>query len=135
FARAAEQFHLRDTARQSIESLKRRILKVNKLRDTRILEMSVTLPDPQLAQKLVEFLAEETVNSSRKESLASDSEFIDEARNQLSQARNRLERAKKASAESGAGGSVEGLRTDVDASTELLAKLRQQLVSAEVEVA
>jgi capsular polysaccharide biosynthesis protein len=135
FARAAEQFHLRDTARQSIESLKRRILKVNKLRDTRILEMSVTLTDPKLAQKLVEFLAEETVNSSRKESLASDSELIEEARNQLSQARKRLEAAKKVSAENGAGEAVEGLRTDVDASMELLVKLRQQLVNAETDVA
>jgi polysaccharide biosynthesis transport protein len=134
FSRAAEQFHLRDGSAQSIESLKRRVLKVNKLRDTRILEISVTLPDPKLAQQFVRFLAEETVSSSRTESLASDSELIEETRTQLEQARNRLESAKKARAET-AGDSVEALRAEVDDSTDMLAKMRQQLVDAEADVA
>ena len=47
FLRAAEQFHLRDHDGSPIESLKRRVLKVDKLRDTRALQISVTLPDPQ----------------------------------------------------------------------------------------
>jgi uncharacterized protein involved in exopolysaccharide biosynthesis len=134
FARAAEQFHLREGATQAIESLKHRVLKVNKLRDTRILEISVTLPDPKLAQQLAQFLAEQTVNSSQNASLTSDSELVEVMFKQLEQARNRLEIAKKKSAEI-AGDSVDALRTDVDASTDLLAKMRQQLVNAETDVA
>src|SRR5579862_5870415 len=41
FLRAASQFHLRDQG-SPIESLKQRVLKVDKLRDTRALEISVT---------------------------------------------------------------------------------------------
>lgn len=134
FERAALQFHLRDTPTQTIEGLKRRILKVNKPRDTRILEISITLPDPKLAQQLAEFVAEQTVTSSRNATVTSDSELVQEASRQWEQARRRLEIAKKRSAEV-AGDSVDALRTDVDATTELLAKMRQQLVDAQADVA
>ena len=43
FVRAAARFHLRDRDASPIESLKRRVLKVDKLRDTRALQISVTL--------------------------------------------------------------------------------------------
>ena len=46
-----------------IESLKRRVLKVQIVRNTRILEISVTLPDAQKAQALAAFLAEATVET------------------------------------------------------------------------
>lgn len=134
FARAVERFHLRDDGTQAIESLKRRVLKVNKLRDTRILEISVTLPDPKLAQQVVQFLTEETVNGSRNATLTSDNELVEETGKQLEQARTRLENAREKSAEI-AGDPVEPLRGDVDASTDLLAKMRQQLIDAQGDVA
>src|ERR1700687_3318466 len=48
FARAAEKFHLQEAGGlRPIESLKRGVLKVSKLRDTKIMEISVTLKDPK----------------------------------------------------------------------------------------
>src|ERR1700691_3299127 len=56
FARAADKFHLQETgvASRPIESLKRGVLKVSKLRDMKIMEISVTLPAPKLAQSVAQ---------------------------------------------------------------------------------
>jgi uncharacterized protein involved in exopolysaccharide biosynthesis len=54
FAGAVEHFHLSSVeGARSMESLKQQVLKVTKLRDTKILEISATLADPQLAQQFV----------------------------------------------------------------------------------
>ena len=46
FAKACEKFHLLDgKTGPSLESFKRRVLRVDKLKDTNVLEISVTLPD------------------------------------------------------------------------------------------
>src|ERR1700691_5125434 len=65
FMRAVGQFHLRDQDESPIESLKRRVLKVDKPRDTRVLQLSVTLPDPRTAQAVAQFIAEGAVALSR----------------------------------------------------------------------
>src|SRR5437868_6880951 len=54
FERAIQHFHLADSG--SAQSLKRRVLKVSKVRDTKLLEISATLPDPKLAQNLAQYL-------------------------------------------------------------------------------
>jgi len=60
FAGAVERFHLSsgENAR-SIESLKQQVLKVTKVRDTKILEISAST-EPALAQQFVIYVAEET---------------------------------------------------------------------------
>src|SRR5580704_1623347 len=79
FARAVDRFHLLDPGTsQSIEALKRRVLKVNKLKDTKILEIGATLGDPKLAQGVAQYIAEQTVSTNRQESLASDREVVDQ---------------------------------------------------------
>jgi len=136
FARAAERFHLlRDGSAQSIESLKQGVLKVSKLRDTKILEISVTLPEPKLAQSVVQYLAEETVTMSHNESLAADHDSTDEAQRQVADAQQRLAKAQRAWTAYGAGPSIEALQADIDASVELQTKVRQQLVEAQSDVA
>src|SRR3954447_22522022 len=67
FQKAIERFGLRSGP---IESQKKRVLKVGLLRNTRILEISATLPDAAKAQALAQFLAQATVEMNR--SLASD---------------------------------------------------------------
>src|SRR5688572_31674511 len=47
FRKALDRFKLRDADNGSIEAMKRRVLRVSKLRDTRILELKVTLRDPK----------------------------------------------------------------------------------------
>lgn len=134
FQRAAERFHLQHGS-QTIESLKQRVLKVEKLRDTKILEISATLPEPKLAQQVVQFLAGETVNMSRGENLAEDRELADGAAKQEQDARRRLAQAEKTWSENTISEPVEALRSKIGADVGLLAKLRQDLIDAEADAA
>lgn len=136
FARAAERFHLLANGNESsIESLKKQVLKVAKLRDTRILEISGTLTDPKLAQRLVQYLAEETVNMSRVESAASDRDLVENASKQTAEARVRVEEAQEASAALSATAPTEALQSEIDSSVDLQGKIQQQLVAAEADAA
>jgi uncharacterized protein involved in exopolysaccharide biosynthesis len=136
FARAAERFHLRaDSHPQAIESLKRSVLKVNKPRDTKILEIRATLPDPKQAQSVAEFVADETVAMSRGESLAADNTFVELAQKQLVDADARLQMDRRAWAELTASHPIDSLQGEIEASVELEGKLRQQLVDAQANVA
>lgn len=134
FQQAAERFHLQKGS-QTIESLKQRVLQVAKLRDTKILEISVTLPQPKLAQSVVDFIAGQAVSMSRGENLAGDRDLVEDAIQQEEQARQQLERAEKAWGENAAREPVEALRASIDADVDLLAKLRQDLVEAEADAA
>ncbi|HLJ14501.1 MAG TPA: hypothetical protein VKV15_08405 [Bryobacteraceae bacterium] len=134
FERAAERFHLQKDS-QSIESLKQRVLKVSKLRDTKILEISATLPEPKLAQHLVQFLADETVTMSRSENLAGDHELIEEAQKQEINARQRLDREDKAWRENAMREPVEALQQEIEANVELRTKIRQDLAEAQADAA
>src|SRR5581483_4909990 len=79
FLRALEKFHLRDS--RAPESVKKRILRVSKVRDTKILEISVTLPDARQAQAFAQFLAEETVSLTRSTNLENDNDLLADAEN------------------------------------------------------
>ena len=66
FSRAASRFQLRALeGAQPIENLKKRVLRVGIVRNTRILEIGATVPDARRAQSLAQYLAEETVGLSR----------------------------------------------------------------------
>jgi uncharacterized protein involved in exopolysaccharide biosynthesis len=135
FAKAADVFHLRRDNTQSIESLKRRVLKVTKLRDTKVLEISTTLRDPKLAQSLAQYLATETVNISHAENLASDHDFIDAGAQQASEAQRHLDELEKAWSKLAVNEPVESLESEIDADVSLRGNVEEQLVSAESEVA
>jgi uncharacterized protein involved in exopolysaccharide biosynthesis len=135
FARAVSKFHLQDSSGQPpIETLKKRVLKVSKLRDTKILEIGITLTDPRLAQSCAQFLAEETVSLTREESSASDQELVEVASRQFVQSQERLDRARKMLVESSAGEAVEGIQGEIDTDLELLARLKGQLNEASSDV-
>jgi len=136
FARAVDHFHLlKPGTSQSIESLKARVLKVAKLRDTKILEISATLTDPKTAQNLVHYLADEAVSSSRAESMIADTDFVTKAEKQTADAHLRLEQIQKESAEAAVNAPTEGLQSEVDAAVELQGKVRQQLIAADADLA
>lgn len=134
FVRAAERFHLLQHG-DSIESLKRRILKVSKIRDTKILEISATLADPKEAQSFAQYVADETVNTSRNESLASDRDFISAAEKQAEESRGRLAKDQKDWGLLLVEAPVDTLRAEIDSGIELQSNLRQQLVGAEADAA
>ena len=136
FVGAAEHFHLVGPGgSQAIESLKRGILKVSKIRDTKILEISATLQDPKLAQSFAQYVAEETVSMNRGANLVADREFLDDAEKRAAEAQQRLDQAQKAQANLTATAMIGALQADLDASVELQTRLRQDLVDAEGNVA
>jgi capsular polysaccharide biosynthesis protein len=66
FRQALAQLGLRsEYSGVPIESLKRRMLKVEKPKDEKILEISATLPNKRKAQKLAEYIADQTIAMNR----------------------------------------------------------------------
>lgn len=136
FARAVEKFHLQEPGgARPIESLKRGMLKVTKLRDTKIMEISVTWKDPKLAQSMAEYLAGQTVALSRSESLDADREFTDESEKQAAAAQQRLKQAEQAWTSLSVKEPVDSLEGEMDSNVALAGKLRQDLVDAEANIA
>jgi len=136
FARAAGRFHLLGTSNsQSIESLKRRVLKVTKVRDTKILEISVTLGDPTLAQRMAQFIAEEAVSANRSESRASDQEFVEQASKQAEGAQEQLQSLQQRWSKVVITEPVEALQSEIDADVDLKGKVQQQIVEARAQAA
>jgi uncharacterized protein involved in exopolysaccharide biosynthesis len=136
FAGAVEHFHLASGGdARTIESLKQQVLKVAKIRDTKILEISVTLPEPVLAQQFVNYVAEETVKLSRGESAASDREVIGEAERQFTEARQRLERAEQAWITNSAREPTGALQPRIESDVDLLEKVHQSLMDVRGDIA
>jgi uncharacterized protein involved in exopolysaccharide biosynthesis len=134
FARAMDRFRLQTDSRP-LESLKKQVLKVSKLRDTKILEISVSLTDPVTAQKMVQYLAEETVGLSRNENLESDRDVISELEKQLADSQKTLDGVRKIWTQHASSEPVESLQAEIDGKAELLGKLREQMVGTEADVA
>jgi len=133
FQKALDHLHIRESGEtSSIESLKRRILTVNKLRDTRILEISVRRPDPKQAQAFVQFLAEETVKLSQSLNTAGDSDLLADAERRQESAYEQLRKEQAMASELAAREPLESLQSEIEALVSLKAKLREQLLEAQV---
>jgi capsular polysaccharide biosynthesis protein len=91
FLKACEKFGLLTGANPpAVESLKRRVLRVDKLKDTKVLQISVTLTDPHNAQAVAQYLAEETAALNRSIALDNDRRALGALRAQLEEARTTL---------------------------------------------
>src|SRR5258708_1327852 len=134
FVRAVDRFHLRDeTLSTPVDSLKRRVLKVFKLRDTKLLEISVTLTDPVKAQAMAQFIAEETANLNKSLSRQSDDEFTAEAKRPLAVSLARLNEAEKLmNAEQGRS-PVDSLQSELGGLLELKTRLQRELAEANID--
>jgi polysaccharide biosynthesis transport protein len=136
FQSAIDKFRLRDAeSSKSMESLKRSTLKVSKVKDTKILQISATLADPKQAQALAQFLAEGTVNLSRSTSMATDQDLLDEARVRAGDAQKRLEDEQAAWREFSMQQPYESLRADVDALSGSRARVQLDLADSRAELA
>jgi capsule polysaccharide export protein KpsE/RkpR len=118
-----------------IELIKKRVLKVSVVRNTRILEISATLPDPRKAQALAQFIAESTAGLNQSLSAASDRDLIQGLEAEESQARAKLDGADAAWANLLAAEPVEELQAAISNSSDLRAKLQEQASGAELEIA
>jgi uncharacterized protein involved in exopolysaccharide biosynthesis len=136
FARALEHLHLKEKySGTDLDSLKRRILKVSKPLNTKIIEISATLRDPQKAQALVQYLAEQTRGLNQTLDEESGEEVTKQSRRLLAQAVTRLQNAQKARDEFTRTQAVENLGEEVGNASELKFRVERDLGRAKAELA
>lgn len=133
FARAIERFQLRSGASLPFEKLKRRVLRISVPRNTKVMEIAATLPDPRQAHAVALYLAEETIELNRKTNRAGDDELISEARNQLAEAARRLSVAKQAYVEAARAAGLEGPASSHASAWSAVARQNPQLELARAE--
>ena len=132
FERALSKFKLRpEGGGESIEAIKARSLKVSKLRDTKILEISVTLPDARQAQAMAQFLAEETVRMTSSVSREAGRELVDELDRQAEADRHTLETTQAEWAKTRAQVPVESVRTELESMIGNVYQVKHELYDAE----
>ena len=90
FLDAIEHFKL--PHRMAIDRLKRSVLKVSIPRNTKILEISVTLRDPKPAQALALYIAEQTVRLTRETATETEQDLIRDAQKLWEDARTRMDK-------------------------------------------
>lgn len=134
FQRAAIRFQLVAPG-GAVDSLKRRVLKVTKPRDTRILEVSTTLGDPVKAQALAQYIAEQTVDLNQSLARQSDQDVLQDATRQLDTTSRRVAAAEAAWSSEMTREPIEGLQADLESTVELLARLRRDAREADADVA
>jgi uncharacterized protein involved in exopolysaccharide biosynthesis len=136
FLSAIDHFGLRvQLGSRPVESLKRAVLKVGIVRNTRILEISVTLPDARLSHALALFLAEESVKLNRSLASRTDQDLLQGVERQAADARTRLAEVDSAWAKLLSAEPVEHLQTEIQTTEDLRSNVEQQLLSARLELA
>ncbi len=136
FERAVELFHLRQSnPHASIESLKRKVLDIAKLRDTRILQIAATLSDPQQALAFAQYIATQTVllNHTLNGELQRDS--MQPAEQEFAAAKSVRDRAESEWAAFSASASIDTMQYEMSSLVDLKSRLSRQLMSANVDVA
>jgi uncharacterized protein involved in exopolysaccharide biosynthesis len=136
FQKAIGQFDLRAVLGPGpIESLKKRVLKVDTVRNTRILEIAVTLPDARKAQALAQFLAESTVALNRSMVTESDRDLLQGMDRQEREIRARLEEIETAWARLLSSEPVDDLQSALEQASELRSGVQEKAQSVELEIA
>jgi uncharacterized protein involved in exopolysaccharide biosynthesis len=133
FLKACEKFSLLAGENPaSIESLKRRILRVEKLKDTKVLEISVTLSDAHKAQQVAQYLAEETAALNHSIAVENDRGILGGLRAQLEAARAALTRARAEQARVTAEGKP-ALWQEIRALSDVVQGLEEKSAEARVD--
>ena len=136
FLKAVDRFGLRArSGTGSIESLKKRVLKVGIVRNTRILEIAATMNDPRKAQALARFLAESAVDLNRSLVGDSNQDLAQGIERQEREARKQLDDIDAAWAQLLSREPMNELQAEMEHAAELRTGLQQQELGAELEIA
>jgi uncharacterized protein involved in exopolysaccharide biosynthesis len=136
FQKAVERFGLRQLlGNRPIESLQKSVLRVEIVRNTRILEIAATLPDPQRAQALARFLADETVEMNRAIAMQGALDLVEAVAQEERRAQARLQETDAAWSHMLAGEPVDALQSDLTVAAGLRSDMQHQIASAELEIA
>jgi capsule polysaccharide export protein KpsE/RkpR len=133
FQKAVDRFGLHSEAGRPIESLKRRILKVEIIRNTRIMEISATLPDARKAQALAQFLADATADLNRSLIAQGDQELLQSIERQAAEARAHLGELDAAWSHMLAAEPVRELASAQENAAMLRSDLEEQIVNADMQ--
>jgi uncharacterized protein involved in exopolysaccharide biosynthesis len=136
FQKAASRLQLRALlGNKPIESLKKSVLKVGLVHNTRILEVEATLPDAARAQALAQLLAEETVSMNRSLTSAGGQDLIQSMVQQESDARARVDRTEAEWSSLRGSEPVDDLQAAVEQEGELRSSLERQMAGANLDLA
>jgi uncharacterized protein involved in exopolysaccharide biosynthesis len=133
FQKALSRFDLHYS--QPIESIKKRVLKVGLVRNTRILEISATMADAHAAQTMAQFVAESTVELARTVMSDSDRDLLGGLEQQQRTAQARAQTVEESRAKAFASEPVTGLQVEVQTSAELRSSIQKEVASAELMIA
>lgn len=136
FQTAVERFGVRRlVGNRPVESLKKSVLRVGLLRNTRILEVSATLPDPRKAQALAQFVAQSTVDFTRSLASEGDGDLPREMERQQRELGARVQADDAAWAELTAREPVDSLQAEAENASILRSTVEEQLSSVDLEIA
>jgi uncharacterized protein involved in exopolysaccharide biosynthesis len=136
FERARQKFHLEEgPGSAATETLRRRVLRVIKLPDTKVLQIRATLPDPKQAQALVQFLAEETVALNHSVEKQSEHDALAEVRKQVEESGAILAEARERYNAASAEGAESVLADEVRNLSDLKGRLNEQLAETSTSLA
>jgi uncharacterized protein involved in exopolysaccharide biosynthesis len=133
FQKACLQFHLSENP--CSDSFKNRVLRVTKLKDTKLLRISVTLRDSLVAQKMVQFLANETVALNRTLARDGDKETLADVQNQQADAAQALQKARAEYEAATASGSERLLDEEVRSLSDLKARAGVEILRSRAALA
>ncbi|HYM11880.1 MAG TPA: hypothetical protein VEU62_14180 [Bryobacterales bacterium] len=135
FAQAVERFGLRRD-RQSVEGLKQDVLEVEIPHNTKVLEIAVTLHDPQKAHAVAAYIAEEAVRLNRKTNRSGDEELVAQAQKRAEEAARRLAETETARDRfQKRGPTDEALKADLDQLQSMRDEVDRLSLSADLTVA
>ncbi|HZU24844.1 MAG TPA: hypothetical protein VFA04_04940 [Bryobacteraceae bacterium] len=123
FQDAAQRFHL-DTRNQDIDRVRARVLKVKQQHETRILEVSVTLGDPETAWKLAQFITQRSIAESREHAISVDRDSMSNLSAEVDKARAEMERAEADWREATQNDTPESIQAALDSEVSLESDIR-----------
>jgi capsule polysaccharide export protein KpsE/RkpR len=130
FARACDKFHLLGPGSPSIESFKKHVLEVRKPKETKVLQLAVTLGDPRQAQAVAQFLAEQTVALNDQVAGETDRAAARRARTELERATAERLQARMAASEAANTGTEIALTSEIEALVDTRSNLDVQIAEA-----
>lgn len=133
FAGAVDRFHLREKGDGAVETLKRRILRVNKIRDSKILQIRATLPDPAKAVQVAQFIAGEVVKLSHQAGANVDRDMLETAQRELTRWQGKYKAALEAQSEFQTKTPVETLQMEVDSLRDSAGRVLQDAMESEAD--
>jgi uncharacterized protein involved in exopolysaccharide biosynthesis len=130
FLQAVQRFGLRRES-QAIDMLKKSVLQVDMARNTKILEIRATLPDPKISHELALYMAVETVKLNQAVSREGDEELAAQAQKQSAEAQAKLHSIEEAWAAASITAPVDRLKAELESDEELRAEMQRELVESE----